>query len=70
MTLYNELRRDYGNEKRVLNAESWITVKSYGTYEMDFKNGELWSYNGELYLLEFISLPHNEAVIVLECYGG
>lgn len=70
MSLYKELRREYGKEKQVLDAETWSNVKAYGTYEMDFKNGELWTHNDKLYLLEFIKLPHNEAVILLEYYRG
>ena len=48
--LYRELFNEYGREKQVLTAEEWIKVQAYGNYEMDYKNGELWSYNGKLYL--------------------
>ena len=66
--LYLELVNDYGKEINVFTAEEWIDVKAYGTYEMDYKNGELWSYNGKLYLLEFIYLPLKEKEIINDTY--
>lgn len=63
--IYKELVKDYGHEIQVLTAEQWLDIKAYGTYEMDYKNGELWSCNGKLYLLEFIHLPLSEKKIVL-----
>lgn len=66
--IYKELVEDYGKEKQVLTAEEWINIKAYGTYEMDYKNGELWSFNGNLYLLEFIYLPLNEKEIINGTY--
>lgn len=67
-SLYKELVNDYGKENQVLTAEEWIDIKSYGTYEIDYKNGELWSYNGKLYLLEFIILPLKEKQIINDTY--
>lgn len=66
--LYNELVKDYGKEKQVLTAEEWIDIKAYGTYEMNYKNGELWSYNGKLHLLEFMLLPLSEKTIINNTY--
>ena len=60
--IYKELVEDYGKEKQVLTAEEWINIKAYGTYEMDYKNGELWSFNGNLYL------PLNEKEIINGTY--
>ena len=66
--IYMELVKYYGKEHRVLTAEEWIDVKAYGTYEMDYKTGELWSFNGKLYLLEFIYLPLSEKTIINDTY--
>lgn len=67
--LYKELVKEFGREKQVLTAEEWIDIKAYGTYEMEYKNGDLWSFNGNLYLLEFIYLPLEEKEIIIETYS-
>lgn len=53
--------------KIVKTCEQWLTVKSMGTYEEDYKNGELWSFNGEMYYLSHLELPFIELHLLLEC---
>ena len=52
----------------VTTAEEWIDVKAYGTYEQDYRNGELWSWAGKLYYLAIIELPLKEMEEVVETY--
>ena len=54
----------------VKNAEMWAKVQSMGTYEQDYKNGELWSFNGELYYLSHLSLDTAEMREVTAYFGG
>jgi hypothetical protein len=52
----------------VTTAEEWIDVKAYGTYEQDYRNGEIWSWAGKLYYLAFIELSAKEQNELLEAY--
>ena len=54
----------------VTTAEMWAKVQSMGTYEQDYKNGELWSFNGELYYLSHLSLNPNELREVVAFHSG
>ncbi len=54
----------------VKTAEMWAKVQSMGTYEQDYKNGELWSFNGELYYLSNLSLDTAEMREVTAYFNG
>lgn len=47
-------------------AEEWFTVVSMGTYEADYKNGELWTFNGELWYLSHLELGFKELSTVID----
>lgn len=59
-------------EKRatVTTAEMWAKVQAMGTYEQDYKNGELWSFDGKLYYLSHLSLSPRELREVLASGSG
>lgn len=42
--------------KTVKTFADWTKIQSIGTYEQDYKNGELWEFNGELYYLSHLEL--------------
>lgn len=42
--------------KTVKTAETWAKIQSMGDYDSDYKNGELWWFNGELYYLSHLEL--------------
>lgn len=54
----------------VTTAEMWEKVQAMGTYEQDYKNGELWSFNGKLYYLSHLSLNPNELREVVAFHSG
>ena len=56
--------------KTVTTAEMWTKIKAMGTYEEDYKNGELWSFNGKLYYLSHLSLDPQELRESRACYSG
>lgn len=37
-------------------VEDWAKIQAMGTYECKFKNGELWSFNGEIWYLSHLEL--------------
>lgn len=55
--------------KTVTTFEMWVDIKAMGTYEMDFKNGELWSFNGGLWYLSHLELPAKELRDVIDFYS-
>ena len=44
----------------VKSAETWAKIQALGTYEQPFKNGEMWSFNNQLWYLSHIELPISE----------
>ncbi len=54
----------------VTTAEMWAKVQAMGTYEQDYRNGELWSFNGKLYYLSHLSLNPNELRKVVAFHSG
>ena len=62
--LISELERRYGKPKLVFDAESWETVKMYGTYGDDFGAGELWILNNDLFYLDLRNLSAEDRKIV------
>lgn len=56
--------------KTVKTLEMWEKVQSMGTYEDDFKNGELWEFNGEYWYLSHLELPTQVLREVVELNKG
>lgn len=54
----------------VTTAEMWAKVQAMGTYEQDYRNGELWSFDGKLYYLSHLSLNPNELREVVAFHSG
>ncbi len=54
----------------VTTADMWVKIQAMGTYEQDYKNGELWSFNGKLYYLSHLSLNPDELREVVAFSGG
>lgn len=52
----------------VRTAEQWATIQAMGTYEQDFKNGELWEFNGYMWYLSHLELPPEELAELVEIY--
>lgn len=50
----------------VKTAEQWAKVEAMGTYEQDFKNGELLEFNGELFYLSHLELSIKELKELVE----
>lgn len=50
--------------KTVKTAEEFINIQAMGTWEDDYKNGELWSFNGKFYYLSHLELDTNELQIL------
>lgn len=54
----------------VKTLEQWATIQAMGTYEQDYKNGELWSFNGQLYYLSHLELDPEALRELNEYYEG
>ena len=52
------------NIETVRTAEEFIKIQSMGTYEDDYKNGEIWTWNGNTYYLSPLELDMGELQIV------
>lgn len=66
--IINELVLDYGNPIIVKDIELYFNIKSMGTFELDYKNGQLWTYSGKLYHLSHLYLSPKDLQIVIESY--
>lgn len=44
----------------VESAELWSLIKAYGSFQSNYKNGELWLYNKKLYYLSHLNLEFSE----------
>ena len=53
----------------VKDAETWATVKAYGTYEEGSPDDEVLEFNGKLYRCCFAELPKEDRAIILELYA-
>lgn len=42
--------------KVVKDPDLWATIQSMGNFEDNYKNGEIWYFNGELYYLSHLEL--------------
>lgn len=47
-----------------------MKITSLGTYEIDYKNGEIWSFNGEEYYFSHLELPPAELALYNELNDG
>lgn len=54
--------------KIIKTFEDWAKIQAIGTYEQDFKNGELWYFNGDMWYLSHLKLPMQELKKVVEYY--
>lgn len=54
--------------KTVKTAEEFIKIKAMGTYEDDYKNGEIWTWNGNTYYLSHLELDPKELRELVEAY--
>lgn len=52
--------------KTVKSAEQWARIEAMGTYEQNFKNGELWEFNNEMFYLSHLELPTKELAELVE----
>ena len=52
----------------VRTFELWTTIVDLGTFEDDYKNGELWSFNGKLYYLSHMELKPEVLRELLDFY--
>jgi len=56
--------------KIIRTAEEAMKITSLGTYEIDYKNGEIWSFNGEEYYFSHLELPPAELALYNELNDG
>ena len=54
----------------VKTLEMWTKVQSLGTYEQDFKNGEIWEFSGEYWYLSHLELSPEVLREVVEYESG
>lgn len=54
--------------KTVKTAEEFINIHAMGTYEDDYKNGEIWTWNGNTYYLSHLELDQKELRELVEAY--
>lgn len=56
--------------KIVKTFDDWTKIQSMGTYEQDYKNGELWEFNGKLWYLSRLELSPEVLQEVVEFSKG
>lgn len=56
--------------KIVKTFDDWTKIQSMGTYEQDYKNGELWEFNGKLWYLSHLELSPEVLQEVVEFSKG
>lgn len=56
--------------KIATTAQKWADIESLGTWERDYKNGSVWSFNGEEWYLSHLELPPQELAILVEYYNN
>lgn len=54
----------------VKDAETWAKVETMGSFYCEFKNGELWEFNGTYYYLSHLELVTEELIELNEFYSG
>lgn len=54
----------------VKTAEMWAKIQAMGGYERDFRNGEIWSFNGEYWYLSHLELSPEALREVVEFNSG
>lgn len=52
--------------KIVKTAQKWVTIEALGTLEREYKNGNVWTFNGEEWYLSHLELPPQELAILVE----
>lgn len=58
------------NYRIATTLDTWSKIQAMGTYECDFRNGEIWSFNGELWYLSHLELSPDVLREVVEFYGS
>ena len=64
--LKDRLEHVYGKPKIVFDADTWEMIKTYGTYGDDLDQGELWTFNNELYYLDLRNLHTGDRQMIRE----
>lgn len=54
----------------VKDAETWTKVQALGTFERNYKNGELWYFNRKFYYLSHLNLELDELCELLFFESG
>lgn len=54
----------------VTNPDEWAKIQAMGNFEQDLKNGELWTFNGELYYLSHMELSTEALMELAEFQKG
>lgn len=54
----------------VKTAEEWAKIQAIGDYEDDFRNGELWNFNGKIWYLSHLELSPEELQELVEFQKG
>ena len=54
----------------VTDPDEWATIEAMGDFEKKFKNGELWTFNGELYYLSHLELSTEALMELAEFQKG
>lgn len=54
----------------VTNPDEWAKIQAMGNFEQELKNGELWTFNGELYYLSHLELSAEALVEIAEFQKG
>lgn len=63
-----ENKMKHSKIETVRTFELWTTIVDLGTFEDDYKNGELWSFNGKLYYLSHMELKPEVLRELLDFY--
>ena len=67
-TKKEENKMKHSKIETVRTFELWTTIVDLGTFEDDYKNGELWSFNGKLYYLSHMELKPEVLRELLDFY--
>lgn len=50
-------------------AQQWIDIEALGTWERDYKNGSIWTFNGDEWYLTHLELPPRELQILMDAFN-
>lgn len=60
-----------GNDMKIIQtADEAMKITALGTYETDYKNGEIWSFNGDEYYFSHLELSPAELALYNELNEG